>query len=62
MRYSANSDKSVFQAFKLEGKKRIKVAVFYMKLLDARRHWFGKGKYSASGCIVSPTQDATDED
>ena len=33
-----------------------------MVLLDARRHWFGKGKYSAIGCMVSPTNDATDED
>ena len=27
MRYSSNSDKSQFQAFKLEGKKRVKVAL-----------------------------------
>lgn len=33
-----------------------------MVLLDARRHWFGKGKYSAIGCMVSPTNNATDED
>ena len=62
MRYSSNSDKSQFQAFKLEGKKRVKVAVIYMILLDARRHWFGKGKYSAIGCMVSSTENATDED
>ena len=62
MRYSSNSDKSKFQAFKLEDKKRVKVAEIHMVLLDARRHWFGKGKYSAIGCMVSPTNNATDED
>ena len=62
MRYSSNSDKSQFQAFKLEGKKRVKVAVIYMILLDVRRHWFGKGKYSAIGYMVSSTDNATDED
>lgn len=62
MRYSSNSDKSQFQVFKLEGKKHVKVAVIYMILLDARRHWFGKGKYSAIGCMVSSTDNATDED
>ena len=62
MRYSSNSDKSQFQAFKLEGKKRVKVAVIHMILLDARRHWFGKGKYSAIGCMVSSTENASDED
>lgn len=62
MRFKSNSDKSVFNAFKLEGKKRIKVAEIQINLLDTRLHYFGKGKYCSSGCIVSVSNDQEEED
>lgn len=62
MRFKPNSDKSVFTAYKGEGKKLKKIAVIEINLLDIRRQGFGKGKYCVTGCIVSVQEEQTDED
>lgn len=62
MRFKPNSDKSVFTAYKGEGKKLKKIAGIEINLLDIRRQGFGKGKYCVTGCIVSVQEEQTDED
>ena len=62
MRFKPNSDKSVFTAYKGEGKKLKKIAVIEINLLDIRRQGFGKGKYCVTGCFVSVQEEQTDED
>ena len=62
MRYSSNFDKSKFQAYKIVNRKRTKVAELHLNLLDVRRHYFGKGRFSCTGCVVIPTEASSDED